>query len=197
MVGKATPNRRGPREPPMEWTPASGEQERHNVTVINDGVKILQFMFGLQLPLTCNPWTTLSNRYNKVRGKILLKKSSCVFLPASLSFMRRLLLRPCPCVCLNYCVVMLRHMSIQQWVCVHVSACVRNCASVFVCEWVLVYSHVCVNVWVIAWLCVSVNVCTRVRNTCLCVSVYVCGCACAYERVGNNLSFIHASSYGF
>ena len=35
-------------------------------------------MFDLQLPLTCNPWTTLSNPCNKVRGKILLKKSSCV-----------------------------------------------------------------------------------------------------------------------
>ena len=44
-------------------------------------------MFGLQLPLTCNPWTTLSNPCNKVRGKwiLVLKKSSCVFLPASLS----------------------------------------------------------------------------------------------------------------
>ena len=48
-------------------------------------VKILQFIFDLQLPITCNPWTTLSNPCNKVRGKILLKKSSCVFLPASLS----------------------------------------------------------------------------------------------------------------
>ena len=43
----------------------------------NSGVKMLQFMFDLQLPLTCKPWTTLSNPCNKVRGKILLKKFSC------------------------------------------------------------------------------------------------------------------------
>ena len=40
---------------PAEWTPASGEQERHNVDGHNNGVKILQFLFGLQLPLTCKP----------------------------------------------------------------------------------------------------------------------------------------------
>ena len=40
-------------------------------------------MFGLQLHLTCNPWTNLSNPCNKMRGKILLKKSPCVFLHAS------------------------------------------------------------------------------------------------------------------
>ena len=54
----------------------------------------MKFMFGLQLPLTCKPWKTLSNPCNKVRGKILLKKSSflhlchCVFLRASLSLCR-------------------------------------------------------------------------------------------------------------
>ena len=47
----------------------------------------MMFMFGLQHPLTCNPSTTFSNLTNKVRGKMLLKKSSCVFLLA-LSFMR-------------------------------------------------------------------------------------------------------------
>ena len=39
VVGKATPDRGGPREAPMEWTPATGEQERHNVTVITVGSK--------------------------------------------------------------------------------------------------------------------------------------------------------------
>ena len=39
MVVKATPDRGGPRNPPMEWTPTSGEQERHNVTVITVGSK--------------------------------------------------------------------------------------------------------------------------------------------------------------
>ena len=43
-------------------------------------------MFGLQLPLTCKPCTTLSNPCNKVRGKYFIKKSSCVCLyPPSLS----------------------------------------------------------------------------------------------------------------
>ena len=39
---------------PAEWTPASGE-ERYNVDGHNNGVKILQFLFGLQLPLTRKP----------------------------------------------------------------------------------------------------------------------------------------------
>ena len=66
VVRKATPGRRGPQEAlmnwgpekmliryskgshhPAEWTPASGEQERHNVMAKSVGVKILQFMFGL------------------------------------------------------------------------------------------------------------------------------------------------------
>ena len=48
----------------------------------------MKFMFDLQHPLTCKPWTTLSNPCNKVRGKYVVKKSSCVFLPASLSLCR-------------------------------------------------------------------------------------------------------------
>ena len=48
-------------------------------------------MFGLQLPLTCNPWTTLSNLTNKVREKYFVEE---VFLHASLSFLRRFFLRP-------------------------------------------------------------------------------------------------------
>ena len=45
-------------------------------------------MFDLQLPLTCIPWTTLSNPCNKVRGKymckeVFLRLPSCVFLRAS------------------------------------------------------------------------------------------------------------------
>ena len=84
---------RGPSGTPMEWTPASGEQERHNV-MVNSGVKMLQFMFELQLPLTCNPWTTLSNPWNKVRGKYFVKE---VFLRL-LSLRLSLSLRLCYCV---------------------------------------------------------------------------------------------------
>ena len=34
----------------------------------------MKFMFGLQHPLTCKPWTTLSNPCNKVRGKYICKE---------------------------------------------------------------------------------------------------------------------------
>ena len=49
-------------------------------------------MFGLQHPLTCKPWTTLSNPCNKVRAKyfskeVFLRLPSCVFI------MRRLFMR--------------------------------------------------------------------------------------------------------
>ena len=44
VVGKATPDRGGPRKPPIEWTPRPlvehlREQERHNATVITVGSK--------------------------------------------------------------------------------------------------------------------------------------------------------------
>ena len=52
-------------------------------------------MFSLQLPLTCKPWTTLSNLTNKVRGKYFYKE---VFLRLSLS------LRLSACV-VYHCVV--------------------------------------------------------------------------------------------
>ena len=56
----------------------------------------MKFMFGIQHPLTCKSWTTLSNPCNKVRGKYVVKEvfvrlPSCVFLPA-LSFMHLSLL---------------------------------------------------------------------------------------------------------
>ncbi len=70
---------------------ASGERERHNVDDHKYGVKILLFLFGLQLPLTRKPWTTLSNPYNKVRG---------------IYFYKEVFLR------LYYCVVMIQHMRI-------------------------------------------------------------------------------------
>ena len=102
-VGKATPSRGGSREPrwswgqekmlircskesqhPAEWTPGPPVEHQENekdttLTAIRVGVKILQFMFGHQLPLTRKTLITFSNSYNKVRGtNIFLKKSSCV-----------------------------------------------------------------------------------------------------------------------
>ena len=70
----------------------------------NSGVKILQFMFGLQLPLTCNPWTILSNPCNKVRGKYICKEVF-VRLPSR----RRLFLRLSLSLRRNYGVVMMLH----------------------------------------------------------------------------------------
>ena len=47
----------------------------------------MKFMFGLQHPLTCKPWTTLSKPCNKMRGEYL-KRSLFVS-----SFLRPLFLR--------------------------------------------------------------------------------------------------------
>ncbi len=79
MVGKATSGRRGPDElrsqedaekilircskeshHPAEWVPGPPVEHQENekdttLTAIRVGVKILQFMFGLQLPLTRKP----------------------------------------------------------------------------------------------------------------------------------------------
>ena len=49
---------------PAEWAlglqlSSPGERERHNIDGYNNGVKILQFLFDLLLPLTCKPWVTL------------------------------------------------------------------------------------------------------------------------------------------
>ena len=62
---------------PAEW--ASGwaalENEKDTtLTAIRLGVKILQFLFGLQLPLTRKPWITFSNPCNKVRGTYIYKE---------------------------------------------------------------------------------------------------------------------------
>ena len=44
------------------------------LTAIRVKVKILQFLFGLQLPLTVKRHTTVSNPCNKVRGKYFYKE---------------------------------------------------------------------------------------------------------------------------
>ena len=60
------------RESPMEWTPASREQEIHNVTVITVGSRNYSLCSVSSSLSHANPWTTLSNPCNKVRGKIYL-----------------------------------------------------------------------------------------------------------------------------
>ena len=63
---------------PAEWTPGLRLSTRRTRKTQRDGhnswVKILQFMYGLQLPLTVKPHTTLSNPCNKVRGKYFVKE---------------------------------------------------------------------------------------------------------------------------
>ena len=54
---------------------SSGERKRHNVAGHKFGVKILQFLFGLRLPLTRNPFRTLAIKWEVY---IFIKKSSCV-----------------------------------------------------------------------------------------------------------------------
>ena len=66
----------------MEWTPASGEQERHNVTVITVGSRycsLYSISSSLSHATLEQPFRTPTN---KVRGKILLKKSSFLCLPS-------------------------------------------------------------------------------------------------------------------
>ena len=69
---------RGPSEAPMEWTPTSGEQERHNVSVITVGSKYEVYVRSLapshMLTLE-QPFRTLQIKWEV---NIFLKKSSCV-----------------------------------------------------------------------------------------------------------------------
>ena len=52
-----------PAEWPLDLRLSIKERERHNADGHDFGVKILQFMFGLQRPLTVKPHTTFSNPY--------------------------------------------------------------------------------------------------------------------------------------
>ena len=68
---------------PMEWTPASGEQERHNVTVITVGSKcysLCSISSSLSHANLEQPFRTLAIKWEV---NILLKKCSSVFLHAS------------------------------------------------------------------------------------------------------------------
>ena len=95
----------------MEWTPKSGEQERHNVTVITVGSKYEVYVRSpapSYMQTLNNPFQTLQI---KREVKILEKKSSCVFI-----LRRFFLCLPLAsfCVRLYYWVVMIRQMSIQH-----------------------------------------------------------------------------------
>ena len=51
-----------------------GERERHNVDGHKSGGQYIAVLFGLQLPLTVEPHTTLSNLANKLRGIYFVKE---------------------------------------------------------------------------------------------------------------------------
>ena len=102
---------RGPSGTPMEWTPASGEQERHNVTVITVGSKcysLCSVSSSLSHATLVQPFRTLTN---KVRGKNIVKE---VFLRLP-SFMRL-----CPCVCF---------IIVSLWCCGWLYNNCNNCSS--------------------------------------------------------------------
>ena len=80
---------RGPSGTPIEWTPASGEQERHNVTVITVGSKYCSYIRSSapsHMQTLEQPFRTLAIKWEV---NILLKKSSCVFLHASVLLLCR------------------------------------------------------------------------------------------------------------
>ena len=67
----------------------------------------MKFMFGLQHPLTCKPWTNFSNPCNKVRGKYVVKEvflrfPSCVV---------------CSCIYLYHASVLLLCRCDAAWTC--------------------------------------------------------------------------------
>ena len=72
---------RGPSETLMEWTPASGEQERHNMTVITVGSRnysLCSVSSSLSHATLEQPFRTLAIKWEV---NIFVKKSLCVFLP--------------------------------------------------------------------------------------------------------------------
>ena len=84
MVGKATPDRGGPQKNPDGVDPNIKRTRKTQPDGHNSGVKIWSLCSVSQHPLTCKPWTTLSNPCNKVRGKYDCKEV----------FLRRFFLRP-------------------------------------------------------------------------------------------------------
>ena len=93
VVGKATPDRGGPRKAPMEWTPTSGEQERHNVTVITVGSKYEVYVRSpapSHMQTLKQPFRTLAIKWEVKYSfkEVFLRLPSCVFPLASLPLCR-------------------------------------------------------------------------------------------------------------
>ena len=95
VLGKATPDRGGSRKPPIEWARGLRLNNRRTRKTQRDshnsGVKIWS-LCSVSSPLSnANPWTTLSNPCNKVRGKYVVKEVFLRPLFVRLSFIMHLL----------------------------------------------------------------------------------------------------------
>ena len=95
MVGKATPDRGGSRKPPIEWALGLRLNNRRTRKTQRDGhnsgVKIWSLCSVSSTLSHANPWTTLTNPCNKVRGKYVVKEVFLRPLFVRLSFIMRLL----------------------------------------------------------------------------------------------------------
>ena len=118
MVGKATPDRGGPRKTPDGVDPSNRRTRKTQCDGHNSGVKIWSLCSVSSTLSHANLQQPFSNLTNQVRGKILLKKSSCVFLHASFipaSFLLASVI--IASVCIHYIYVyfcMNQQMSIQH-----------------------------------------------------------------------------------
>ena len=106
---------RGSSEAPMEWTPESGEQERHNVSVITVGSK---YEVYVRSPAPSHMQTleqTFRTLAIKWEVNIIVKKSSCVFI------MRPSFLRFPSCV----------FIVVSLWIILHIYVHICRCESAY------------------------------------------------------------------
>ena len=78
---------RGPSGTPMEWTPASGEQERHNVTVITVGSKYEVYVRSpapSHMQTLEQPFRTLAIKWEvNICKEVFLRLPSCILIVTS------------------------------------------------------------------------------------------------------------------
>ena len=107
---EATPVRGGPRKTPDGVDHNISRTRKTQRDGHNSGVKICSLCSVSSTLSHANPWTTLSNPCNKLRGeyfskKVFLRLPSCVFLLASLSCVLYTCVCRLSCVC-YHCVGM-------------------------------------------------------------------------------------------
>ena len=110
VVGKATPDRGGPRKTPDGVDPNIRRTRKTQRDDHNRGVKIWSLCSVSSTLSHANleqPFRTLAIKWEVT---IIVKKSSCVFLPASLSCVIY------SCVCLWYCVVVMLNDDVDDYI---------------------------------------------------------------------------------